>query len=356
MNDLHLIILLLVPPLLSFGLAFWLIPYHKDMLVDRGYIAKDMYKIRKRPIADRGGLLILLYAFVAYFISLSLIFTLRFLGVPTPSGLPIEFLALGIELLFILTVLIYSLFGFLDDEFNIPQRVKLFVPILFSLPLAIAIFPDTFHHPFGSISLGQVETMFSDGVALVTLGALVLIPIYIMVVANLVNMHSGFNGLQSGCSFLLLVTILVKGLVTNNLYIIFIATVVGSLAAYLIFNRYPATIFEGNVGAMALGSIIGCGIVVNHFFISGFVMMIPHVVNFLRYVYYRITIWLHPESTRYKVMKFSGQWKDGTIHVKNPVTLKWILPSRYRVDERQTVTYMWLITFIFCAISVFIPY
>ena len=71
-----------------------------------------------------------------------------------------------------------------------------------------------------------------------------------MVVSNLVNMHSGYNGLQSGLSSILIVTILIKSLLDDNFENIEVSVIfLGSILGFLYFNFYPASIFEGNIGS-----------------------------------------------------------------------------------------------------------
>ena len=102
-------------------------------------------------------------------------------------------------------------------------------------------------------------------------------------------MHSGFNGLQSGLSSILLIALLVKSWIIGNVTEMFaIAAIAGAVAGFWWFNKFPARIFEGNIGAMAKGAAIGCAIVVSGAWVGGFIMLIPHTINFLMYVYWRI--------------------------------------------------------------------
>jgi UDP-N-acetylglucosamine--dolichyl-phosphate N-acetylglucosaminephosphotransferase len=78
------------------------------------------------------------------------------------------------------------------------------------------------------------------------------------VVANLVNMHSGFNGLAPGLSLMVLSTLLVKTWFHGDIFnALFILCLTGALAGYFLFEKYPAQIFWGNVGALSVGAAIG---------------------------------------------------------------------------------------------------
>ena len=121
------------------------------------------------------------------------------------------------------------------------------------------------------------------------------------------------------------------------------------------YNSYPAQIFEGNTGALMIGAGIGLAIIIKGYHFSGFVMLIPHTINFLMYVYWRIQHRLKPNDPRYKIVKFGSVRKNGTLRVPNQFTLKWILPYKYKMTEQQAVYAMYILTVIFCAIGFFVP-
>ena len=78
-----------------------------------------------------------------------------------------------------------------------------------------------------------------------------IIPIYVMVVSNLVNMHSGYNGLQSGLSSILIITLCIKSFLDGTLnHILPVGSILGAILAFYMFNRYPSKVFEGNIGSL----------------------------------------------------------------------------------------------------------
>jgi UDP-N-acetylglucosamine--dolichyl-phosphate N-acetylglucosaminephosphotransferase len=122
-----------------------------------------------------------------------------------------------------------------------------------------------------------------------------IVPTYVPVVANLVNMHTGFNGLDPGLSLILLFTLLLKTFLYGNIFnALFFVCLAGALLSYFFFENYPARIFWGNIGALSVGAAIGALIVTQNFLISGFIMLIPHTGNFLMYVYWRMHIQKYP--------------------------------------------------------------
>ena len=86
------------------------------------------------------------------------------------------------------------------------------------------------------------------------------------------------------------------------------------------------------IGSLMTGSILGSFIVINKMEVFGFVILIPHIVNFLMYVVWKIK--------GLGEVKFGRVREDGTLEVPNPWTLKWTFPYYFRLTEHQT---MWIL-------------
>ena len=305
--------------LVSLVASLAIMPYYIRKLTENGYTVSDYYKKDKLMVATNGGLLIIFISLVMISIG-SYLFELP----------PITFR--------IATVLtLFAFVGILDDMVNIGRPMKMVLPYLFSLPLVKMADTSIITIPiFGGIDFGILYGIF-------------VIPVYVMVSANLVNMHSGFNGLAAGTSSIILLTLLVKSVMMGQTSdVVAIACVTGATLGFLWYNRYPSKIFLGNIGALTVGSTIGIIIVVQGFFVSGFVMLIPHIVNFLMYVYWR--------ARRFPTAKFGEIRDDGTIEAPNPLTLKWVLPYYRNVTEKRATQVMLLVTLVFCLMGFFIPF
>ncbi len=319
-----------------------------------GKLVRDYYKHKKTYVPREGGM-ILLFAcgliitifpiiifFTGYFITF---FNLEFLKEPDLN--PINYFV-------VLVILMFGLFGMMDDYLDISRPMKVLMPIVFVTPIIFHHFPAFIWLPFnGDVDMG---TTIVSGVTFRTFYRFLIIPIYIIVVSNLINMHSGFNGLQSGLSSIILITLLLKSIIdVKTQEIIAIGGLTGAIIALWFFNKYPAQIFEGNTGSLMIGAGIGLLIIIQGYHFAGFVMLIPHTANFLMYVYWRAKHKFNPQDPKYKIEKFGGLRSDGTLRVPNNFTLKWVLPYKYRVTEKQAVLFMYLVTIIFCIIGFFIP-
>ncbi len=106
-------------------------------------------------------------------------------------------------------------------------------------------------------------------------GWLVFIPIVIFIVtavSNGANLTDGLDGLATGTSAIAGVTLGILAYVSGNIIfadylnimyipgsgelVIFIAAFVGSCVGFLWYNQYPAQVFMGDTGSLALGGII----------------------------------------------------------------------------------------------------
>ena len=308
--------------IVSFTFTMFSLPTIIQKLREKGTVVKDMYKKNQPLVPTNGGLPILLIAIFA--LSILTLFYGKYI---TPINYTI-----------IVVVVLFGLFGLLDDIVNIGRPAKLILLYYCSYPLIPFITSTFIIFPFvGSVDFSVIYLQL-------------IIPTFVPVVANLVNMHSGFNGLAPGLSLMLLATLALKaffvGTITSALFIVCLT---GAVLAYFWFEKYPSRIFWGNIGALSVGAAIGCIMVTQGFIISGFVMLIPHTVNFLLYVYWRL------RSARYPAAKFGSIREDGTVEVPNPLTLKWVLPYYFRMSEQKATYAMFSVTAVFCAIGFYMP-
>jgi UDP-N-acetylglucosamine--dolichyl-phosphate N-acetylglucosaminephosphotransferase len=294
-------------------------PYFIRKLTKKGMLVKDYYKSGEKLVPTGGGIAILLIAILA--LSLSSMF----------------FKFTSTNYVVLIVIVLFGLFGILDDMMDIGRTSKLLIMYYGSYPLiqyathTAVTFPTV-----GTVELGIIYLQF-------------IVPTFVLVAANLVNMHSGYNGLASGLSSIVLVSLIIKSILVGEIdNILSVVSITGACLGFYLYERYPSKIFWGNIGSLTVGSAIGALIVIQGFVVSGFIMLIPHTVNFLMYVYWRVR--------KYPVAKFGALRVDGTLEVPNPLTLKWVLPYYIRVNEKQATWAMFAVTGVFCVIGVFVPY
>lgn len=124
------------------------------------------------------------------------------------------------------------------------------------------------------------------------------------------------------------------------------ALTLGDFIAFKLFNKYPARIFPGNSGSLLFGGAVGAMIVLNNLEIFGIVILIPHIINFLLWIYWVANMKVIPH------VKFAKVNEDGTIEPPNKLTLKYLVTSIYKVNENQATWILYAITGVFCVLGV----
>lgn len=116
--------------------------------------------------------------------------------------------------------------------------------------------------PFvATIDLGVLTTVFyiGDGALVLPWLYIVFVDILLVGMCNAVNLTDGLDGLASGT---VMVSMLVMAAIAfrSNLLepAIVAAALAGACVGFLWFNSYPADIFMGDTGSLALGMGLGC--------------------------------------------------------------------------------------------------
>jgi phospho-N-acetylmuramoyl-pentapeptide-transferase len=139
-----------------------------------------------------------------------------------------------------------GLVGFADDRtklqvgaIGIPARLKVPIQVLLALPVAAMALAQGGTHQL--LLPSAIWLLFPLAVAA------------IVTTANAVNITDGMDGLAGGLSLIAIaaLVLLAPGAPSGEKAVAM--TLCGALAAFLIFNRYPARVFMGDTGALAIG-------------------------------------------------------------------------------------------------------
>ena len=295
---------LLLVFLYSFFATKWCINYIIKILKKKGYAVEDKYKKNKPKIATMAGISML----VGILISISL------------SEILLRVEDLGTMIIFYFVIIVYALYGVIDDMFAFKKRYdKILIMLVLTLPIASLVTDTDINLLFFSVDMGIFF-------------ALLIVPIYIMVVANLINMHSGYNGLSTGLALILIATVGIKSIMMYGLgKLLFLLPVLGAAIAFFPTETYPAKALAGNIGTFLLGSALGCLLIINNILVFGCFILIPHIINFLIDTW---TIVLRRIPDR----KFGYTRKDGTIRSPPSMkykSLKFLIVSLFRLTEKQ---------------------
>ncbi len=110
-----------------------------------------------------------------------------------------------------------------------------------------------------SIDLGVLSTTFDFGGTQITVPWLYLFFVFLLMagLSNAVNLTDGLDGLAGGCT---MVVMLIMAMVCYRYdeinLAIFAAAIAGACVGFLWHNCYPASIFMGDTGSLALGAAL----------------------------------------------------------------------------------------------------
>ncbi len=108
-----------------------------------------------------------------------------------------------------------------------------------------------------SIDLGILTTTIG-GVSIPWL-YLIFVDILLMGLCNAVNLTDGLDGLASGTVMIVMIVMAAIAYRTDALdSAVFAAALAGACIGFLWFNSFPADIFMGDTGSLALGMALGC--------------------------------------------------------------------------------------------------
>ena len=110
-----------------------------------------------------------------------------------------------------------------------------------------------------SLDLGMLATTFPVGGAEVTVPWLYLVFVFLLMagLSNAVNLTDGLDGLAGGCTMVVMLFMAMVAYRYNELDLaIFAGSIAGACVGFLWHNCYPASIFMGDTGSLALGAAL----------------------------------------------------------------------------------------------------
>lgn len=155
----------------------------------------------------------------------------------------------------LLAFISFGILGFLDDfvkvakkrNLGLTAKQKLVLQILIAVGLAfyqakVSIYGTSIYIPF-------VGVHWDMGIFYVPFIAFVVVAM-----ANSVNLTDGLDGLAAGCTMIVTLFLALVGVAFNfHSMAVFCAALTGACLGFLAFNRYPAKVFMGDTGSLALG-------------------------------------------------------------------------------------------------------
>jgi phospho-N-acetylmuramoyl-pentapeptide-transferase len=112
--------------------------------------------------------------------------------------------------------------------------------------------------------------------------------------ANAVNLTDGLDGLAGGTTAIAYIAYGVIALLQGQIFLVtFCFTVVGAILAFLWYNAYPAELFMGDVGSMALGATLATVALMTEQWlllaVVGIIFVVEALSDILQVGYYKLT-------------------------------------------------------------------
>ena len=200
------------------------------------------------------------------------------------------------KLAIILTMWAFGIIGFIDDYNKIAKKQnegltpkqKLALQILFGIALAVYMM------------FAQGTEVFIPFVKVYVDFGILYIPFVVFVevaMANAVNLTDGLDGLASsntaivGATFTIIGLALIPG--SNEPMFAAGQAIMGAALGFLMLNKYPARIFMGDTGSMALGGVLSATAIVAHMEwilpIAGLLFVIEALSVIIQVTYFKKT-------------------------------------------------------------------
>ena len=189
----------------------------------------------------------------------------------------------------------FGFVGFLDDFIKIKMKrslgLKAYQKIILQFALALYI---AYYQYSASPSATQLVIPFTNHIINLGIWYIPFMMIFIIGTVNAVNLTDGLDGLASGvtlivsCFFVLFVVS-----ISNSDVAILAAATAGACLGFLGFNSYPAKVFMGDTGSMALGgAVVAFATLTNSpliIIIVGFIYLAEALSVMIQVTYFKLT-------------------------------------------------------------------
>ncbi len=232
---------------------------------------------------------------------------------------------------------LFGLVGFLDDYIKVVLKrslglrayQKILLQFLFALILAI------YQKNTSPLGTQLIVPFFRDTSIDLGLFYVPFLVFVIIAITNSVNLTDGLDGLASSVTFVVASFFTILSIYTGYGHLaVFMAAVAGACVGFLRVNKFPAKVFMGDTGSMALGGAVAAAAV-----ILNLSLLVP-IVGFIYFA----------ESLSVIIQVFSFKVFKKRVFKMSPIHHHFELSGW---NETKVVKVFYLVTIILCFIALF---
>lgn len=239
----------------------------------------------------------------------------------------------------IVAVLGCGLVGFVDDYKKLVKKnTEGISPIkkILGLLLVTAVFIFLYLKVF-NLGTDIIIPIINQPISLSVIVFIIFTTFVFIGTTNAVNLTDGLDGLASGVVAIIMTFFTIVAIKNSETdMVIFGATTVGTCLAFLIFNAYPAKVFMGDTGSLALGGAVAA---------IAIILKMPLYLLIVAFVCVFNTISVALQVIYFKLTKGKRLFKMAPFHHHLELS---------GMKETKVVGLFWIATAIFCIIAYFI--
>ena len=259
----------------------------------------------------------------------SVILTSLFYMKDYPSIIPVAFATLG-----------FGIIGFMDDYIKVVKKRSLGLRAWQKLALQLIVTAVFCWYVMMKSGIGTaIYIPFTNGMEL-DLGILFVPFLFIAVLGtvNGVNLTDGLDGLAGGVTLIVAAFFMIVSWAAGSMISPVCGAIVGALLAFLLFNCYPAKVFMGDTGSLALGGFVAA---------TAFVLKMPIFIVIVGFVYLWESITVMLQVGWFKITK--RKYGEGRRLFK-------MAPFHHHLEqcgwrETKVVTLFYVVTALLCLLG-----
>ena len=280
------------------------------LMKQHGITGKDVHKPVQPDIPEMGGL--------SYIMSLIVVFSFAFLLLDDVTYVVV-----------LLVVLISALIGAYDDLKGLQQMQKVILSFAVGVPLLFLVEDTSVNFLFFSFDFSW--------------SYYILVVLAVSACSNATNILAGFNGEEAGmgaiASLSLGICCIILDRAASQLLLFSLSA---SLMAFLIFNRYPAHTFPGDIGTLPIGALIAGAVILGKIELLGFVVLLPAILEF--FLKLRISF----KGKQYGPTTV----KKGILYPPPYISVANVFTQKFKLTEKALVYTLWTLEGFFGFISI----